>query len=125
MNVVDTPAWLEYFAEGPNAGFFAPAIEATADLLVPTVVLQKVFRRILQDRGEGEALQAAAVLHQGRMVDLDAALALAAAKLSAQTGLPSGESIVLATARRFGALVWTTEKALDGHPDVRYRSRRR
>jgi len=125
VNVVDASAWLEYFADGPNAAFFAPAIEATGELVVPSMVLHKVFRRILQERSEGEALQAAAVMHQGRLVDLDGPLALAAAKLSAEAKLPTGESIVLATARRHGAVLWTQEKDLEGHPDVRYRARRR
>jgi len=125
VNVVDASAWLEYFADGPNAAFFAPAIEATGELVVPSMVLHKVFRRILQERSEGEALQAAAVMHQGRLVDLDGPLALAAAKLSAEAKLPTCESIVLATARRHGAVRWTQAKDLEGHPDVRYRARRR
>jgi hypothetical protein len=29
MNVVDSSAWLEYFANGPNASFFAKPIEDT------------------------------------------------------------------------------------------------
>jgi uncharacterized protein with PIN domain len=58
VNVVDSSAWLEYFADGPNAGFFAPAIEATEELIVPSIVLLEVFKRLLQQRSENEALQA-------------------------------------------------------------------
>ena len=70
MNVVDSSAWLEYFADGPNTARFAPAIQATAELLVPTIVLLEVTRRVYQQRGEDAALQVAAVLHQGTIVPL-------------------------------------------------------
>jgi predicted nucleic acid-binding protein len=53
MNVVDSSAWLEYFANGSNASFFAPAIERTEELLVPSLVLYEVFKRVLQQRDEG------------------------------------------------------------------------
>jgi len=66
MNVVDSSAWLEYFAGGPNAAFFSPAIEETPELLVPTLTLVEVFKRILQQREEGRALEAVAAMEQGR-----------------------------------------------------------
>lgn len=72
MNVVDSSAWLEYFAGRPNAAFFAPAIEDTVRLVVPTLSLYEVFKRILQQRSEGDALQAIAVMQQGTVVELDA-----------------------------------------------------
>ncbi len=57
MNVVDSSAWLEYLAAGPNESFFAEAIENTAELIVPTISLYEVFKRIVQQRSENEALQ--------------------------------------------------------------------
>jgi predicted nucleic acid-binding protein len=124
VNVVDSSAWLEYFANGPNAGYFAPAIENTAELLVPSIALHEVTKRILLLRGEGPALEAAAALHAGQLVDLDANLALGAARLSVATRLPMADGIVLATARRFDALVWTQDADFEGQPHVRYRARR-
>src|SRR5512134_2153999 len=109
MNVVDSSGWLEYFANGRNAGFFAPAVEDTSRLLVPTLSLFEVFKRILQQRGEPSALQAVALMHQGRVVDLDATLALAAARLSTQERLPLADSVMLATARAFSATLWTQD----------------
>lgn len=124
MNVVDSSAWLEYFADGPNAGFFAPAIEATEQPIVPSIVIYEVFRRILQQRTEGEALNAAALLQQGRVVELDAPLALSAAKLGLESKLPLADSIILATARRFDAVVWTQDSDFEGLPNVQYRARK-
>jgi len=120
MNVVDSSGWLEYFADGPNAAFFAKAIEATADLVVPTVSLYEVFKRVLQQRSEGEALQAVAVMQQGRIVDLSGPLALAAARLSVDLGIPMADSIMLATARAWEATLWTQDADFDAVSGVRY-----
>ena len=83
MNVVDSSGWLEHVADGPNANVFSPILENTAELVVPTISIYEVFKRILQQRGEDAALQVAVSMHQGRVVELDTSLALTAAKLSA------------------------------------------
>lgn len=120
MNVVDSSAWLEYFAAGPHAGRFATAIESIDKLLVPSIVLLEVTRRVMQQRGEDAALQAAAALHQGEIVSLDSALALSAAKLGVENKLPLADSVILATARQFNATLWTMDADFEGLPNVRY-----
>jgi predicted nucleic acid-binding protein len=121
VNVVDSSAWLEYFANGPNADFFAPPIEKTGDLVVPTVTLYEVFKRILQQRGEGPAFKAVAAMQQGRVVDLDAAMALVAARISLERRLPMADSIILATARTHGAVLWTQDADFAGLSGVKYK----
>ena len=125
MNLVDSSAWLEYFADGPNAGFFALPIEATGELLVPSLALLEVFKRIYSQRGEGPALHAVALMQHGQVIDLDSPLALLAAKLGADLKLPLADSVVLATARLHDATVWTQDADFHGLPDVRYRARRK
>ena len=120
MNVVDSSGWLEYFADGPNADFFAPAIEQARDLIVPTLSLYEVFKRVLQQKGESQALQAIAVMHQGVVVDLDASLALNAAQTSVELCLPMADSIMLATARAYGATLWTQDADFASIEGVRY-----
>jgi len=121
VNVVDSSAWLEYFANGPNAGFFAEAIEQTEKLLVPAIVLYEVFKRIRLQRGENAALQAVAVMQEGEIVPLDAALALHAAQLGIEHRLPLADSTILATARDRSALLWTQDSDFQGLEGVRYR----
>jgi toxin FitB len=123
VNVVDSSGWLEYFANGRNADFFAPAIEATSQLVVPTLSLYEVFKRLLQQRGEEPALQAVALMHQGTVVDLDAPLALAAARLSLELRLPLADSVMLTTARALGATLWTQDEDFEGRDGVRYVAR--
>ena len=81
MNVVDSAAWLEYFSDGPNASVFAKPIESTRSLLVPSLSLFEVFKRVSQQRTEDDALRAVAVMEQGSVVDLDRATAIEAARL--------------------------------------------
>ena len=120
MNVVDSSGWLEYFADGHNAEFFAPAIENTTELIVPTLSLYEVFKRVLQQRGEGDALQAVAAMMQGRVVDLDTDLALSAARLSAAFKLPMADSVMLSAAQKHGATLWTQDADLKDIPGVEY-----
>ncbi len=119
MNVVDSSGWLEYFADGPNAGFFATGIENVPELIVPSISIYEVFKRVLQRRGEGEALQAIAVMQQGLVVDLDASLALRAARISVDSGLPMADSVILATARAHNATLWTQDSDFVGMEGVR------
>jgi predicted nucleic acid-binding protein len=120
VNLVDSSAWLEYFGAGPQVGQFARVIEEVGALLVPTIVLVEVCRRVMQQRGEDEALQAAALLHQGQVVALDSALALSAAQLGIAHKLPLADSIILATAKQSGATIWTMDGDFKGIPQVRY-----
>lgn len=121
MNVVDSSAWLEYFANGPNASFFASAIEQTKNLLVPTLTLYEVFKRVLQQRDVGQALEAVAIMQQGTVIDLDSRTALEAARISYETKLPMADSIILAAARMHEATVWTQDADFKGLPGVQYR----
>jgi toxin FitB len=120
MNIVDSSGWLEYFAEGPNADFFAPAIEDMSKLVVPSVSIYEVFKRTLQQRGEAAALTAAAMMARGQVIDLDMTLALSAAKLSADLKLPMADSIILATARAHTATVWTQDEHFEPVEGVQY-----
>jgi predicted nucleic acid-binding protein len=120
LHVVDSSAWLEYFAEGPNAQHFAAAIEATGSLMVPSITLLEVFRRISQQHDESVALRYVALMQQSTVVELDAALALRAAALGLRHRLPLADSIVYATAQAAGATVWTQDADFDGLAGVRF-----
>ncbi|MBI2914287.1 MAG: type II toxin-antitoxin system VapC family toxin [Firmicutes bacterium] len=124
MNLVDSCGWLEYFAEGPNASFFGEAIEDVDRLLVPTICLLEVFKRIFQQRGESAALRAVTHMQEGRVVSLDTATALTAARISADMKLPLADSVILATARAHDAVVWTQDAHFESVPGVQYNAKR-
>ena len=125
MNVVDSSAWLEYFADGPNAEFFAPAIQDLKNLAVPSICVLEVFRRTMQQRGLDAALQAAAAMQQGDIVELDFGLAIDAGRLGVEVGLPLADSVVLATGRALGAPVWTQDSDFEDLPGVKYRAKKK
>lgn len=123
MNVVDSSGWLEYFAGTARSELFAPAIEDTDQLVVPSLTLFEVYKRVHLQRSETAALNAVATMQQARVVDLDAQLALAAARLSASTRLPLADSIILATARATESMLWTQDADFEGMEGVRYLAR--
>lgn len=120
MNVVDSSGWLEYFADGPNAEFFTKAINDTEQLIVPSISLFEVFKRVLLQRGENAALQVVAVMQQATVVALDTSLALSAAQISANMKLPLADSIMLATARFTNATLWTQDADFKEIKGVQY-----
>ena len=120
MNIVDSSGWLEYFADEPNADFFAPAIEHKKALIVPAISLYEVFKRVYQQRGEDDALKAVVQMLQGQVIELDAPMALRAAKVSTNFGLPMADSIILATAIAREATLWTQDEHFKDIEGVRY-----
>ena len=120
MNVVDSSGWLEYFGEGKNAGFFAPPIERTDQLIVPTICIYEVFKRLSNLVSEDEALRAAGVMSLGQVVDLNRQLALNAAKVSREYKLALADSLILATARMHAATLWTQDEHFKGFENVKY-----
>ena len=124
MNVVDSSGWLEYFGNGRNAEFFAAPLSDATGLLVPAISIYEVFKRVLIDRGEGAALQAAALMQQGEVVEFSAASALVAAHLSVEAKLPMADAIILSVARSRGATLWTQDAHFEGMAGVKYVSAR-
>ena len=115
-NVVDSSAWLEYLANTKQATHFAGALEATDKLVVPVITIYAVFKKVLRERSEGEAIQAVSLMQAGTVVDLDQPLALAAARYA----LPLADSIIYATAMSREATLWTQDDHFRELPNVRY-----
>ena len=120
MNVVDSCGWLEYFADGPNAKYFASALEDTEHLLVPAICVYEVFKRTFQQRGEEMALQAAGLMSQATIISIDDAVALNAARYSCEYKLPMADSIVYAVARMNQATILTQDDDFKNLPSVKY-----
>jgi predicted nucleic acid-binding protein len=124
MNVVDSSGWLEYFGEGKNASFFARPIQDIENLIVPTICIYEVFKRLLSLRDKEEALRAVGVMSLGQLIELDRQLALNAARISLDLKLALADSIILATARASGATLWTQDEHFKDLEDVKYVAKR-
>ena len=120
MNLVDSSGWLEYFANSKNADFFAAAIEDTEHLIVSAINLYEVFKKIFQQRDENSALQAIALMQQGKVVDVDSSISLLSAKQSINLKLLMADSIILTTAHVFSATLWTQDSDFKDIPGIKY-----
>ncbi|MCV6604535.1 MAG: type II toxin-antitoxin system VapC family toxin [Porticoccaceae bacterium] len=120
MNVVDSSAWLSYFAGDGNANQFSKAIENIDGLLVPSITITEVFKNVLRQRNEELALEAIAHMQQGQIINLDENLAVNAAVLGVEYKLPLADSIIYATAQKYEAIVWTQDADFKGLANVQY-----
>ena len=120
MNIVDSSGWLAYFADEPNAKHFLTPLSDSALLVVPTLTIYEVFKVILRETSENEVLQAAVAMQKGTVVDLTTPLALAASRLSLEHNLPMADSIILATAQEFNAILWTQDSDFKNMSNVKY-----
>ena len=120
MNVVDSSAWLSYFAGDRNARLFAKPIEALNKLLIPSITITEVFKSVLRQRNEESALEVVAHMKQGAVIALDGELAVNAAVYGAELKLPLADSIIYATARKYNAVVWTQDADFKGLDSVRF-----
>ena len=119
-NLVDSCGWLEYFADGGNADFFADAIEDAEHLIVPSLSIAEVFKVLLREKDERIASSAISAMRQGTIIDLDMKIAIEAAKWGISLKLPLADSIIFATAKLQNALLWTQDKHFENISEVKY-----
>lgn len=120
MNIVDSSAWLEYFTDTKNAKNFARVIEESESILIPSIILYEVFKKVLSERGEDMALRIIAHMKLGKIVDLNLEIALWAARLAKEHKLPMADSIILATAQKYNATIWTQDSDFKNFKGVKF-----
>ena len=122
MNLVDTSGWIEYFFDGPNAAYFAKPIEKTTNLIIPTICLYEVFKKVNIVGNEAQALQAVAQMRKGHVVDLTETIALSASLISIKHKLAMADSMIYATGLANKATIWTQDIDFKNLPGVKYKS---
>jgi predicted nucleic acid-binding protein len=120
MNLIDSSAWLAFFADTKNAEKFGHSLKDKERLLVPTIVMYEVFKVLLREKGEDAAIRAQAHMQQGTTAELTAKIAVSAAQTSIEKRLPMADSIIFATARAFDAEIWTQDEHFKGMDSVNY-----
>jgi len=120
MNIVDSSGWLEYFSGGPNSEQFASPLQDSSSLIVPVITIYEVFKVVLRESGENEALQAVAAMQKGTIIDLTTSIAMNASKLSLLYSLPMADSIILSTAQTYECLIWTQDSDFENLPGVKF-----
>jgi predicted nucleic acid-binding protein len=117
--VLDSSCWLEVFGATDRAKLYQAAAADPSLLIVPVVTLYEVYKTLRRIRDTSIASRAAAYMQQGELVELDAALCLAAA----DNGLPFADSLIYATAQARSATLWTQDAHFDGLVGVKYFSK--
>ena len=120
MNIVDSSGWLEYFSGGPNADSYEKPLSELETLIVPTICIYEVFKVILREKDEDSALQAIALMLQGKIIELNTEISLNAAKVSIEYKIPMADSIILSTGLLYDSTIWTQDKDFKKLPNVRY-----
>ena len=123
MNIIDSSGWLEYFSDGPNANHYLTPLNDTSSLIVPVITIYEVFKVVLRESSENEALQAVAAMQKGKGIDLTVNIAMKASKLSLQHNLPMADSIILATAHAYKCIIWTQDSDFRNIEGVNYFSK--
>ena len=118
LQVVDSSGWIEVLTNGPQADRFLEVLDDEKSLLVPSITVFEVFKWVLREHSEAQAIQAIAVMQRGKIVDLDASIAIAAAQLSHAQRLPMADSIILTTARQHQARLYSMDADFKGLADV-------
>ncbi len=124
MNLVDSSGWLEYLSDSENAENFAEAIENTEELLVSSINIYEVYKKILKTKDENTALQILGLMRQAKVIDVTASIAVQAAKLSFEKNIPMADSIIYTTARDNNAIVWTQDIDIKNLEAVKYFARK-
>jgi predicted nucleic acid-binding protein len=118
--VVDSSGWIEYFGNGPKAGSFAPYLEDSDHLLLPTMVVYEVYKKLLHVRENSLAEQflSQAFSFNAREIVIDIPVAALAAKISMEVQLAMADAVIYACAKNHKAELVTADHHFEGLPDV-------
>jgi toxin FitB len=119
---VDSYGWIERLTNGPKASRYNTVIDNARpeEIISPVVIVYEVYKKVKQSKGEQNALEAVAILSQTEIVNVDQTLSLEAADFSIEYGLHFSDALVYATARRFSAELYTSDKDLQGLKSVTF-----
>ncbi len=120
MNLVDSSGWLEYFADGKNAKAFAPIIEDSQNLIVSTINLYEIYKKLISEADKDSALEAIGIMQQATVIDVSPSIAVHAAYMSCELKIPMADSLIYATAIMSGATLWTQDSDFIGLEKVKY-----
>lgn len=109
MNLVDSSGWLEFFTDGPLASKYSHYLEEPQELVVPTLVIYEVYKKIKKERTEEEALLSIAHMGKAKIIVLDDTLAMSAADVSLKYSLSMADAIIYATSLQENAKLITSD----------------
>lgn len=118
--VVDSSGWIQYFGNGPKAGSFAPYLENSEHLLLPTIVVYEVYKKLLHagENSLAEQFLSQAFSFNAREIFIDSPVAAIAAKISLELKLAMADALIYACAKTHKAELVTADHHFEGLPNV-------
>jgi predicted nucleic acid-binding protein len=123
MNVVDSSGWIEHFQNSPRAAFFSDALLDKEQLLVPSIAVYEVHRRLSPWLPSDLMADCVNVMQSARILDLTTRRAIAASEAAQKHKLAMADAIMYSIAREFKATFWTQDVDYQGLPGVKYQAR--
>jgi len=120
MNIVDSSCWLEYLMDTEIGVNVAQIVENPGELIVPTITLYEVYKKLLAEKSEEYALGVVSYMQTGTVIELNSGLSLSAAQISRKHKLPMADSIIYATSLHYSAVIFSCDKHFQGIPNVQY-----
>ncbi len=124
MIVIDTSGWLEYFTGGPNSNIFSTAIKNNPKIIIPTIILYDLWKKISREKGEDKVIEVVAQLKRFDIISLDESLSISVAKISNEFKIPMADSIIYGTAKKYNATLWAQDPDFKDFENVKYIEKR-
>ena len=120
MNIVDSSCWIEYLMGTEIGAKVASVIENPGELVVPTITLYEVYKKLLAEKDEEYALNVVSYMQTGTVIDLNAGLSLSAVQVNRKHKLPMADSIIYATSLYHQAVIFSCDKHFKDIPNIQY-----
>lgn len=120
-SVVDSCGWIEFILGEENASFFEPVLLNERQLIVPSLVIFEVTKRLLvldQPRAVSAFLS---VVERCARPELTPAQLFSAVETSRLYKLAMADAIIWQTARESEATLYTQDQGFKGLPGVKYK----
>lgn len=118
--IVDSSGWIEYLADGPKAEKYAAYLDHPQKLLLPSIIVYEVNKKLLRERGKNSAdlFLSQAYGFADRLVALDLPISILASRLSLEYQLPMADAIIYATSRTHNSSLITSDDHFANLPGV-------
>jgi len=120
MIIIDSSGWLEYFKGGRLSDLYDEYISRLPDIIVPTIVVYEVYKKLRTSEDYDSAINALTLLYYGHITPVWGSTAVTAAEISKSKKLAMADAVIYATARLNGAELVTSDKDFEGLDGVVY-----
>ena len=120
LAIVDSSGWVEYMGSGPKADSFARYLNFPEYLLLPSVIVFEVYKKVSREHGKNLAdnFLSQAFAFGNRLIALNLELSILAARTSLDNHLPMADAIIYATAQHHNAQLVTSDAHFANLPGV-------